>query len=251
MTDQSVSLAPRARSRVPSELGPGRAYRRSVPLLSFLLLYMLAADPASADPCPAGQRITEVTAGKCCWAGQAWNGQRCVGIPTSCAEGQVVSEKTQSCEPEVGRRGPEQVDRQASFEAERSRAVLVAQEAAREAAIAGQQRKAAEEATQKSDAEASRRSRKFTGALLLGTGILLGATTVIAVNGANKSPYRSEEQKRTNKIMAYTIGGVFGGASAIIGAVFLVSGMSPPPADVALEVGPQGRLVASTGWRFP
>ncbi len=39
--------------------------------------------------CPAGQAITEDTQGKCCWQGQAWNGQACVGTPTQCPAGQT------------------------------------------------------------------------------------------------------------------------------------------------------------------
>lgn len=47
--------------------------------------------------CPDGQSITADTAGQCCWAGQAWNGSRCVGTPTTCPDGLTASDAQQAC----------------------------------------------------------------------------------------------------------------------------------------------------------
>ena len=53
--------------------------------------------PARRAPCPSGQEISADTEGRCCWPGQAWNQQRCVGAPTRCPEGTYVDELTQRC----------------------------------------------------------------------------------------------------------------------------------------------------------
>lgn len=47
-----------------------------------------AVERAPPDPCEGGTAIGPDTAGHCCWPGQAWNEQRCVGLPTSCPKGQ-------------------------------------------------------------------------------------------------------------------------------------------------------------------
>ncbi len=50
-----------------------------------------------SSTCPEGQAITADTAGHCCWVGQAWDGQRCIGVPTQCPVGSVGDEGTQTC----------------------------------------------------------------------------------------------------------------------------------------------------------
>jgi hypothetical protein len=77
-----------------------------------MLLVWLCCSTAAAQnaSCPAGQNISEDTAGHCCWSGQAWSRSRekCVGIPACpngftpgaetckavCPEGQQISEET-------------------------------------------------------------------------------------------------------------------------------------------------------------
>ena len=51
----------------------------------------------SQKSCPEGQKISSDTAGQCCWPGQSWNGERCVGEPTSCPAGFVASGEAQAC----------------------------------------------------------------------------------------------------------------------------------------------------------
>lgn len=48
--------------------------------------------------CPSGQAITSETEGHCCWSGQVWERNACVGLPTACPEGFVINEKAQACE---------------------------------------------------------------------------------------------------------------------------------------------------------
>jgi hypothetical protein len=45
----------------------------------------------SSEMCPVGQYVTLDTAGRCCWEGQAWNGNACVGSPTYCPAGLLIS----------------------------------------------------------------------------------------------------------------------------------------------------------------
>jgi hypothetical protein len=52
---------------------------------------------AAPVACADGQSISADTAGHCCWAGQAWNGTRCIGIPTSCPPAHAADPGTQSC----------------------------------------------------------------------------------------------------------------------------------------------------------
>jgi hypothetical protein len=47
--------------------------------------------------CPDGQAIGPDTGGHCCWPGQAWNGTRCIGIPTSCPPGWSPDAQNQAC----------------------------------------------------------------------------------------------------------------------------------------------------------
>lgn len=57
-------------------------------------------DPPSEpepEPCPEGQVRSVDTQGACCWPGQAWNGTRCVGLPTACPVGLEPHAETQSC----------------------------------------------------------------------------------------------------------------------------------------------------------
>ena len=56
-----------------------------------------ASTPTRTKRCPDGQTITADTQGQCCWPGQAWNGNRCVGLPTSCPEGLLASDRQQAC----------------------------------------------------------------------------------------------------------------------------------------------------------
>lgn len=41
----------------------------------------------SKGKCPAGMEVGEYTKERCCWPGQGWNGDACVGTPTRCLEG--------------------------------------------------------------------------------------------------------------------------------------------------------------------
>ena len=34
--------------------------------------------------CPTGQSVTQETKGHCCWSGQVWEGNACVGLPGAC-----------------------------------------------------------------------------------------------------------------------------------------------------------------------
>jgi hypothetical protein len=47
--------------------------------------------------CPEGQEITVDTRGHCCWKGQAWADDRCVGVPTSCPRGMQADVNKQAC----------------------------------------------------------------------------------------------------------------------------------------------------------
>ena len=43
------------------------------------------------DPCLSGMERSVDTFGQCCWPGQVWNGDKCVGPPTSCPSGFEVA----------------------------------------------------------------------------------------------------------------------------------------------------------------
>ena len=66
---------------------------RSIWILCLLLAVPVGvvAAPGAAEPdlgsCPPGMVRGVDTHGWCCWPGQAWNGDRCVGRPTSCPAG--------------------------------------------------------------------------------------------------------------------------------------------------------------------
>lgn len=47
--------------------------------------------------CPSGQVRNEDTQGECCWPGQVYSGDRCIGIPTSCPEGYEADATEQAC----------------------------------------------------------------------------------------------------------------------------------------------------------
>ena len=49
------------------------------------------------EGCPDGMERTADTEGHCCWPGQVYLEDRCVGLPTSCPEGTTVSETDQAC----------------------------------------------------------------------------------------------------------------------------------------------------------
>lgn len=48
-------------------------------------------------PCDAGKEKSADTAGHCCWPGQAWNGARCVGVPSSCPSTHVSDPTNETC----------------------------------------------------------------------------------------------------------------------------------------------------------
>lgn len=51
-------------------------------------MHLVLAFAALAAPvCPDGRVVGPDTAGACCWAGQAWNGEECLGTPRACPEG--------------------------------------------------------------------------------------------------------------------------------------------------------------------
>jgi hypothetical protein len=56
------------------------------------------APPAQAQ-CPMGQLVAADTSGRCCWPGQVWADERCVGVPTSCPKGFTVDGEHQRCAP--------------------------------------------------------------------------------------------------------------------------------------------------------
>jgi serine/threonine protein kinase len=47
--------------------------------------------------CPKGQSVTADTAGHCCWQGQAWSENACVGVPTACPDTLVIDSVGQRC----------------------------------------------------------------------------------------------------------------------------------------------------------
>jgi len=55
------------------------------------------ADQADGEDCPEGMSITVDTKGQCCWPGQVWNGEKCVGKPTSCPDGFEADAEAQAC----------------------------------------------------------------------------------------------------------------------------------------------------------
>src|SRR5262249_12391382 len=55
--------------------------------------------PPAQAPCPTGQLVAADTAGRCCWPGQAWADDRCVGVPTACPAGFTVDAEHQRCAP--------------------------------------------------------------------------------------------------------------------------------------------------------
>ncbi len=60
----------------------------------------MAQEPEQSEQpeqCPLGQTRSVDTAGNCCWPGQAWSGERCVGEPTSCPDGFDYSEDRTAC----------------------------------------------------------------------------------------------------------------------------------------------------------
>ena len=50
---------------------------------------VIVAPRVAVAACPTGMEKGPDTAGNCCWPGQAWNGARCVGKPSSCPVGFV------------------------------------------------------------------------------------------------------------------------------------------------------------------
>jgi hypothetical protein len=56
-----------------------------------------AKKPPTGVACPDGRFITKDTAGQCCWAGQVWNGNACVGVPASCPKNLEVNVDRQEC----------------------------------------------------------------------------------------------------------------------------------------------------------
>ena len=62
------------------------------------------------ESCEAGQVQNPDTQGHCCWPGQAWNGERCVGTPTECPADRVVNPAKQSCVLPPCRSGRVRVD---------------------------------------------------------------------------------------------------------------------------------------------
>jgi formylglycine-generating enzyme required for sulfatase activity len=58
---------------------------------------LMVMSGSDEDPCPDGMERTADTEGQCCWAGQTYLEDRCVGVPTSCPEGMTVSESDQAC----------------------------------------------------------------------------------------------------------------------------------------------------------
>jgi hypothetical protein len=53
--------------------------------------------PTTEAQCSGGKVKSADTAGRCCWPGQAWNGAKCVGVPSSCPEGTFVDGDKETC----------------------------------------------------------------------------------------------------------------------------------------------------------
>jgi len=60
--------------------------------------------------CTAGRIVSKDTDGHCCWPGQAWNGEACVGLPTSCPDDWRVDHVHLSCIREGCTKGMTMVD---------------------------------------------------------------------------------------------------------------------------------------------
>ena len=78
----------------------------ALPLLGAIAVGVFFLLPRSEEPvaeviqesaCIEGKSVTVDTQGHCCWDGQAWNGERCVGEPKSCPEGYLVNSAKQLC----------------------------------------------------------------------------------------------------------------------------------------------------------
>lgn len=69
--------------------GPPQAAPASEPAVS--------RTPSPTSECEAGKEIGLDTMGRCCWPGQAWNGESCVGLPLRCPAGLLVDEGEQAC----------------------------------------------------------------------------------------------------------------------------------------------------------
>lgn len=50
-----------------------------------------------APKCQDGQEVSADTANHCCWAGQVWSNNKCVGVPTRCPDGRDVDAAGQQC----------------------------------------------------------------------------------------------------------------------------------------------------------
>jgi len=71
-------------------------YSARMRLLGIAIVALLVASAAHAK-CRDGKTATADTAGHCCWPGQVWNNEKCIGTPTSCPTGFVTDADTQSC----------------------------------------------------------------------------------------------------------------------------------------------------------
>jgi hypothetical protein len=68
-----------------------------VAVLAFAVSAAAQPTPVPSSMCPDGRSITDDTKGHCCWDGQAWNGTRCVGVPTSCPANFAVDATHEIC----------------------------------------------------------------------------------------------------------------------------------------------------------
>src|SRR5258708_1279075 len=86
-------LRPARLPAVTMGAGPPNTPRVVAKALTFALVAAAAAlaspDSAGGPPaaCADGKEKSADTAGHCCWAGQVWAGNKCVGAPTSCPRG--------------------------------------------------------------------------------------------------------------------------------------------------------------------
>jgi hypothetical protein len=56
-----------------------------------------SSQPVDPYQCPRGRKITLDTKGHCCWPAQVWDGQLCIGVPSSCPEDFHVDPARQAC----------------------------------------------------------------------------------------------------------------------------------------------------------
>jgi hypothetical protein len=70
---------------------------RSVALALAGALAMFVSRTAQAQACSDGKVRNEDTAGHCCWEGQVWANNKCIGVPRACPSGWSPDPKKEGC----------------------------------------------------------------------------------------------------------------------------------------------------------